>query len=186
MIPEQLLPRVLFLFGVAFLAANLRVVAELVRFRTRRRHALLTWKPSKPRYYGLNLAIGVVLGVLLAFRIFVQRRPPDQLFGEAMMFVYYGYAVPLSTRILRGFYEDGVWADSGFMRWASINAVSWKEERGVTLVLVSHVRSVARRLEVPGHLYGQSRRLLRDKVKTHDIHISGGLDLGSREEQDAV
>jgi hypothetical protein len=46
---------------------------------------------------------------------------------------------------------------------------------------------MARRLEVPGHLYGQARRLLRDKVKTHDIHIGGsGLDLGSRDDQDAV
>ena len=65
--------------------------------------------------------------MLLAFKFFVQGRPLDQLFGEAMMFLYYGYLFPLTMRIQRGFYEDGVWSDSGFMRWAQISAVSWKE-----------------------------------------------------------
>ena len=74
------------------------------------------------------------------------------------------------------------------MKWAQISAVSWKEEgTHITLVLVSHFKSIAKRLEVPGHLYGQARRLLRDQVKAHAIHIGGtGLDLGSRDEADAV
>ena len=184
---DVLLARVLFLFGIGFLAANVKVIADLVRFWRRRSSALLIWQNPKPRYYGFTLALGVVLGLLVAFKLFYQRRPPNQLFGEAMMFVYYGYALPLSSRIARGFYEDGVWSDSGFMRWGQISAVSWKEEGSVTLILISHFRNIAKRLQVPGHLYGQARRVLRDKVKTHDIHIGGaGLDLGSRDDQDAV
>jgi hypothetical protein len=186
--PQVLLRQILFLFGVGFLAANAKVVADLVRFRIRKRAALLTWEAPKPAYYGFSLGLGVVLGMLLAFKIFVQRRPPDQLFGEAMMFVYYGYATPLSTKIARGFYEEGIWSDTGFMRWGQISAVSWKEE-GVApkLVLVSHFRNIARHLVIPGPLYGQARRLLRDRVKAHDIHIGGtGLDLGSRDDADAV
>ena len=187
MVPDVLLARVLLLFGIGFLAANVKVIADLLRFRWRRRSALLVWQNPKPRYYGFTLALGVALGALLAYKLFVQRRPPDQLFGEAMMFVYYGYAFPLSTRIARGFYRDGVWSDSGFMRWGQISAVSWKEDGHVTLILISHFKNIARRLEIPGNLYGQARRLLRDKVKAHDIHIGGsGLDLGSRDEQDAV
>jgi hypothetical protein len=184
----ELLPRLLFLFGVGFLAANTKVIADLLRFWRRRPSAQLTWAGAKPRFYGFTLGLGVLLGLLLAFKIFVQRRPPDTLFGEAMMFVYYGYAFPLSTRIERGFYEDGVWTDSGFMRWKEISAVSWKEEGArITLVLISGARSIARRLEVPGQLYGGARRVLRDKVKAHDIHLGGsGLDLGSRDESDAV
>jgi hypothetical protein len=103
------------------------------------------------------------------------------------MFVYYAALVPLTTRIARGFYEDGVWAETGFMPWQQISAVSWKEEGGVTLVLISRIKSIARRLEVPGNLYGQARRVLLDKVKAHDIRIGGtGLDLGSRTGTDAV
>ena len=185
--PPGILQPVLLLFGIGFLAANLKLVVDLLRYQARKRSALLIWEAPKPRFYGFCLGLGVVLGFLFAFKLFVQRRPPETLFGEAMMFVYYGYTFPLSTRISRGFYRDGVWADTGFLRWGQISAVSWKEEDGVTLVLVSHFKNIARRLIVPGHLYGQARRLLRDRVKSQDIHIGGtGLDLGSRDDQDAV
>jgi hypothetical protein len=180
-------PRLLFIFGLGFLAANLKVTRDLIRYQVQKRSALLTWQNPKPRYYGMNLGLGVVLGLLIAYKVFVMRRQPDQLFGEAMMFVYYGYAFPLSARISRGFYRDGVWSDSGFMRWKQISAVSWKEDGRVTLILISHFRNIARRLEVPGHLYGQARRLLRDKIRDHALHIGGtGLDLGSRKDEDAV
>ncbi|MBF8298720.1 MAG: hypothetical protein HW395_1377 [candidate division NC10 bacterium] len=184
---ESLLTQVLFVFGIGFFAANMKVAADLIRFRIRKTSALLVWENPKPPYYGFALALGAVLGLLVAFKIFILGRSPNQLFGEVMMFVYYGYAFPLSTRIARGFYRGGVWSDRGFMPWGQISAVSWKEEGAVTLVLISHFRHIARRLEVPGHLYGQARRVLRDKIKAHDIHIGGaGLDLGSRDEADAV
>ena len=188
MAPAVLLPRILFLFGIGFLAANTLLLADLWRYWRRKRSAQLTWPGAKPKFYGFTLGLGVLLGLLLAFKFFVQGRPLDQLFGEAMMFVYYGYLFPFSTRIARGFYQDGVWTDSGFMRWQDISAVSWKEDGpAITLVLIARTRSIARRLAMPGALYGQARRVLRDKVSAHDIHIGGtGLDLGSRDETDAV
>ena len=192
--PESLLPgfvwaapRLLFVLGLGFLAANIKVTADLLRYRWRKRFALLTWQNPKPPYYGLNLALGVALGLLIAYKLLVLRRGPDQLFGEAMMFVYYGYAFPLSARIARGFYRDGVWSDSGFLSWAQISGVSWKEEGRVTLILISQFRNIARRLEVPGHLYGQARRVLRDRILEHKLHVGGaGLDLGSRDETDTI
>lgn len=182
-----LAPRVSLLFGVGFLGANLYVLWQLLAYLRRRRSALLVWEAEKPRYYGLNLGLGALFGALLALDVFVLRRPVAQLFGEVMMCTYYGYAFPMSTRIARGFYGDGVWADSGFMPWTQISAVSWKEGPTVTLVMVSRVRSIARRLTVPGPLYGEVRRLLRDRIAAHEIHIGGaGLDLGSRDERDVV
>ena len=145
----------------------------------------MTWPGERPSYYRLNLLLAVTLGLLLAAKLV--RKEPDRAFGEAMMFVYYACAFPLSTRIARGFYDDGVWSDSGFMRWSQISAISWKEEGGVTLVLISHFRNIARRLDVPSHLYGQARRVMRDKVKEHALQMGGsGLDLGSRPQDDAV
>ena len=206
MTPEDLLPwfgwaapRILFLFGIGFLAANLKLVADILRFKRRKRSALLTWQARKPRSYTFSLALGVTLGALIAVKFFVLRWRPDQLFGESMMFLYYGYTFPLSTRISRGFYHEGVWSDSGFIRWGQISALSWRErdplpaspsgaparsqDPAVTLVLISHFRHIARHLEVPGHLYGQARRLLRDRIKALDIHMGGtGLDLGGRDE----
>ena len=124
MSPGVLQP-VLFLFGVGFLAMNVRGVADLVRYQRRKRAALLIWEAPKPPAYGFSLALGVVLGLLFAFKLFVLHRPPSSLFGEGMMFVYFGYTLPLTTRIARGFYQEGVWADSGFMPWGQISAVSW-------------------------------------------------------------
>jgi hypothetical protein len=186
MVPAGLLPQILFLFGIGFLVANLKVVADLIRFRVRKNSALLVWQSPKPRHYNFSLLLAGILGLLLAAKL-VQGRPADQWFGEAMMLLYYGYAFPLSTRIARGFYRDGVWSDSGFMRWAHISAVAWKEEGSVTLVLISRLKSLARKMQVPGDLYGEARRVLRDKVKAHDISFGGsGLDLGTRNESDAV
>jgi hypothetical protein len=178
-------PRVLFVLGLGFLVANLKVAGDLIRYRRHRRAALLTWPGQRPIYYRLNILLAVTLGLLLAAKLV--RKEPDRAFGEAMMFVYYGCFFPLSTRIARGFYGDGIWSDSGFMKWGQISAVSWKEERGVTLILISHFRNIARRLDVPAHLYGQARRVLREKVREQALRISGsGLDLGSRDEGDVI
>ena len=180
-------PRILFLFGLGFLVANLKLGLDFVQYYRRRSTALLVWPAPKPRYYGFNLGLGVVFGALIALKLFILRRPLDQLFGETMMCLYYGYAFPLSTRIARGFYGDGVWSDRGFLPWTRISAVSWKDEAPVTLMLVSHRSGTAKPLQVPGPVYGAARRLLRDRIAAHDIHIGGsGLDLGSRDERDIV
>ena len=184
----ELLQQLLFFFGVGFFVANLKVGVDLLRYLRRKRSALLIWQNPKPRYYHFSLVLGVVLVGLFGFKLFVQHREMKTLLGEAMMSVYYVFAVPLSTKIARGFYQDGIWADTGFMRWSQISAVTWKEEgAAVTLILVSHLKSIARHVSVPGYLYGQARRLLRDKVQAHDILIRGaGLDLGARDETDGI
>jgi hypothetical protein len=181
-----LAPRLLLLFGVGFLVANLKVGLELLRYHRAKRSALLVWVRPKPRYYAMSLLIGVILGLLLAAEILL-KRPLYSLFGEAMMFIYYICLFPLATRIARGFYQEGVWSDTGFMPWSQISAVSWRDEGAVTLMLISHGKSIARRLEVPGSQYGEARRVLLDRVKAHDIHIGGaGLNLGTREDRDSI
>jgi hypothetical protein len=181
---RALLPHVLLLFGVGFLIANLRAGADFVRFWRRRRDALLTWPGRRPPYYGLILFLGVTLGLLLVVKFVFLHRSPSQLFGEGMMFVYYAYMVPLSRRIGRGFYADGIWAENGFMPYQQIGGIAWREDGQVTLLLISRLRQLARPLVVPSHYYGAVRRLLRDKIAAHDIRFSGGgLDLGQDERE---
>ena len=181
-----LAPRLLLLFGIGFLVANIKIAAQLVRYHRAKRSALLIWAGPKPRYYAFSLWLGVILGLLMLAEILL-KRPPYSLFGEGMMFIYYICLFPLASRIARGFYQDGVWSDSGFMPWAKISAVSWKDEGAVTLILISHDNNVARRLEVPGPQYGEARRVLRDRIKAHDIQIGGaGLNLGTRDDGDTV
>src|SRR5205823_9029215 len=163
--------------------ANARLVLEYVTFLKRRSTALLTWPSPKPAYYGMALVIGAVLGFLVLYKIVFLRQVA---FGEQMMFVYYACLVPLSRRISRGFYEDGIWADTSFIPYNEVGGISWREgERQITLIVISRLRNLARRLIVPVENYAAARRLLRDKIAAHDIHFTGtGLDLGERDERD--
>ena len=180
---QPLLTGTLLLLGAGFLVANALLIVEYVKFLKRRRGALLTWLGPKPPYYGVALAIGVMLGFLVFFKLVIVHR---QAFGETMMFLYYAYMLPLSQRIGRGFYEDGIWADTTFIPYNEVGGISWREgEHEVTLIIISRLRNLARKLIVPGDKYGAARRLLRDKIGEHAIHFSGtGLDLGGHDERD--
>ena len=101
------------------------------------------------------------------------------IFGETMMLLYYVYLGPLTMRIGRGFYRDGVWLDSGFMPYEAIGGLTWREEPQPTLVVLPRMKRLAKLLTVPPQHYAEARRLLRDKITGHDIHFTGkALDLG--------
>ena len=182
------------LLGVGFAVANAQLLAQYVRYLMRRRRALLTWRAPKPPYYTLRLAMGVVLGVILFYNVFRLYRAyhglrlDRRIFGLAMMFLYYGYLVPLSCTVARGFYEEGVWADTTFIPYPEIGGITWREgKHEVALIVISRLRNLARRLIVPGEYYAGARRLLHDKIATHDIVFSGtGLDLLDHDERQDV
>jgi hypothetical protein len=178
---------ILFLLGIGFLAANLRLMLQFIRFLRLRSSALLTWPGHKPPYYGVMLGFGVILGLLVFYKVVVQQRPAMDAFGTAMMFLYYGYAMPLSLRIGRGFYADGIWSESGYMPYRDIGGLRWIEGEKPTLVLIARARQIARRLVVPETQYGAVRRLLRDKMSAQEIQLTGkGLDLGMQDDRDIV
>jgi hypothetical protein len=181
------LSRLLLILGVGFLCANVRLFAQFVRFLKIRSSALLTWPGRRPPFYGLLLVLGAVLAMLIVYKLAVLKQHPIQVFGESMMLLYYAYALPLSLRIGRGFYQDGIWADGGFIPYSRIGGLSWREEEQITLVLIYRMRAFARRLVVPQRHYGAARRLLRDKIAAHDIRFTGkALDLGAHDERDDV
>ena len=178
----DLVSGILLLLGLGFLVANVKLAVEYILFRKRRHGALLTWRPPKPPYYTFALGLGVALGLLVLAKLML-RRPA---FGESMMFLYYAYFFPMSLTIGRGFYEDGIWAETAFIPYHEVGGISWREgEHQVTLIVISRLRNLARRLTVPGDKYGAARRLLRDKIGEHAIHFTGtGLDLGAHDERD--
>jgi hypothetical protein len=180
------------LLGAGFLAANLRILVQFVRYLRLRSSAVLVWPGKRPPAYGLFLIMGAILGIVIIIKLIWLKRPPQDAFGEAMMLLYYGYLVPLSLRIGRGFYQDGVWMEDGFMPYAKIGGLSWREEAEgqspqITLLLIPRMKRLARRLIVPHEHYGAARRVLRDKIATFDIHFTGkALDLGAHDERDDV
>jgi hypothetical protein len=181
------LPHVLFVLGLGFLVANVRAAIALAQWARRKSNALVVWRPPKPPFYAMSLTIGAAMGCLLLSAWFVPR-PLPAVFGEAMMFVYYAAAVPASARISHGLYADGIWAESGFMPYEHIGGLRWQEGDSTILVVASRLRSLARRLPVPGPRLGEVRRLLREKIAEHAIHIDAGpgLYLGGHDARDDV
>ena len=180
------LSRILFILGIGFLVANVRLLLQVARFVRLKSSAVLTWPGRRPPFYGLLLGLGAVLSVLIVYKLAVLQVHPTRVFGETMMLVYYGYAVPLSQKIGRGFYEDGIWSDGGFVPYSTIGGLAWREGEQVTLVLIDRMRQFGRKLTVPESYYGAARRLLRDKIAAHDIQITAkSLDLGRDDRDDA-
>ena len=171
--------------GLLFVIVNMRVGWQILSWWRKRARAVVVWPSPKPPFYAINLAIGVLLGILLFVTAYLLR-PTASHFGVGMMFVYYGYLLPLSTRIKRGLYEEGIWTDSGFMRYAEIGGLAWKESD--TLVIASRQKTLARRLSVPGAHLGEVRHFLREKIGAHDIEFDAGpgIHLGTRDTRESV
>jgi hypothetical protein len=179
------LRQALLALGLLFVIVGLKVGSQILMWWRKRKDAVITWPGPKPPFYTINLAIGVMLGVLLLVSAGL-RRPPASLFGIGMMFLYYGYLLPISTRIRRGLYGDGIWTDSGFMRYTDIGGLTWKGSD--TLIIASSQKSLARRLRVPGIHLGEVRHFLRDKIGEHAIELDAGpgLHLGTRDTRESV
>jgi hypothetical protein len=177
--------RLLLLFGVGFLAANLGGLVRQAQYWRRRRTALLTWRGRRPPFYRMQIGIGIASGLLFLFDLLARPGAVEQAFGVGMMCVYYAGIVPMSTRIERGFYRDGVWSDRRFVSYRAVGAITWREEPAPVLLLASRRGQSAARLAVPGPLFGAVRRLLRDLIARHDISLGEtGLHLGLRDERD--
>jgi hypothetical protein len=182
-----LLTSLLYALGAGFLVFNLYLFFQYFRNRRLQRSALVTWPPPKPPLYRLFLWVGAVLAIVIFYKIAVLKLHPKFVFGETMMLVYYVYAMPLSLKIRRGLYEDGIWTDGGFIAYQNIGGLTWREGDLPTLVILYRWRTFARRLAVPQPLYGATRRVLRDKIAAHDIHFTGKpIDLGLHDERDDV
>jgi hypothetical protein len=187
------LRQALLALGVLFVVVDLKVGAQIYSWWRKRPHAIVTWPGPKPPFFAINLAIGMLLGILMFVTAYVEisrlRRglaAGPSIFGVVMMFIYYGYLVPLSTRIRLGLYEDGIWTDSGFMRYTDIGGLAWKGDD--TLVVASRQKTLARRLRVPGVHLGEVRHILREKIGDHAIAFDAGpgLHLGTRDTRESV
>jgi hypothetical protein len=195
----ELLRQIQLVLGAGFLVAIVVKAVEIARWIRRRPTAMLVWSAPKPPYYGLSLGIAVMMGLLILVRAYFLFQESATLsgdlatlgrsvFGELMMFTYFGYMLPLSTRIAHGLYADGIWTEGGFMPYDQIGGISLREGPPAVLIMISRKKMLSRRLQVPGQFLGEVRRLLRDKITSHVIEMDGGpgLHLGERDVRDSV
>ncbi|MEI6667994.1 MAG: hypothetical protein WCP29_07545 [Acidobacteriota bacterium] len=177
----------LVLFGAGFLAANLLLLNDYLAFRRRRPGALLTWAVPRPAASGWSTGIALGLGLVILYKLLVLGWPPGQVFGEAMMFAYYGVMLRIGARVERGFYRDGLWLNRRFVKYRDITGLTWREDPKLALVIVAGRQQRAGRLNVPPAHYGEARRLLRDRIQSHQLHVQRSpIDLGGHDEREDV
>ena len=57
----------------------------------------------------------------------------------------------------------------------------------MTLLLLSPMRNIARQLHVPNTLYGEARKVLRERIRLHGFQVQNtGLDLGLHDDRDTA
>ena len=169
---ETMLTAVLVGVGLYFSVLLARGVAGYLLFRRVRGTALLTWPGRSSPYFAIVLGL-VSLGVaLLNTRL---DRPFLHLYGQYATAAYFILMVPLSARIRLGLYRDGVWADSGFLPYARIGRMAFREQPEIVLLLVPRGRDTSLRLPVPREEYGAVRKVLEEKIRERAVNVEAGI-----------
>jgi hypothetical protein len=161
---ETMLTIVLAALGVYFSVLNGRGLLRYAEFRRRRPTALLIWPVGAPRYFRMQLVLGIVSGAVAVLNASLHR-PLPHVFSQAVMALYFIVIVPLVARIHFGLYRDGVWGDAGFLPYAEIGRMAFRETPDIVLYVLPRGRSRPLRLPVPAGEYGAVRKVLEEKKR---------------------
>jgi len=166
---ETMLTIVLGALGVYFSVLNGQGLWRYAQFRRVRPTAVLTWPVPRPRSFPLLIALGILSGAVAVLNGYLHR-PFHHVLSQAVMALYFILMVPLSTRIQQGFYRDGVWADAGFLPYADIGRMAFRETPEIVLLLLPRGGSRPLRLPLPPAEYGAVRKVLEEKTREGVVH----------------
>ena len=172
---ERVLTTVLFALAVYFSGLLIWSLARYAKFRRLRPTALLTWPNRPPRNWRFLVGLGALSGAVALLNGILQR-PFHHVYSQGIMSIYFLLIVPLTSHIRLGFYQDGVWSESGFVPYARIKRLAFRETPEIVLLLLSRgARSRVFPLPVPPNEYGAVRRLLEDKAREHALTIDDAI-----------
>jgi hypothetical protein len=171
---ETMLSAVLLALGVYFSVLLGRGFAGYAKFRRVRPTAVLTWPVRPPAHFPFLLVLGAVSAGVAVLNGYLDR-PFPHVMSQAVMALYFILMVPLSLRIHLGFYRDGVWADTGFLPYANIGRMAFRETPEIVLLLVPRGRSRSVRLPVPPEEYGAVRKVLEEKRREGLVHVDEAI-----------
>ena len=171
---ENALSAVLLGLGVYFSVLLIRGMRGYLLFRKVRPTALLTWPVPRSAQLPFLLALGVVATGVTALNAYLDR-PLHHVLSQALMAAYFIGMVPLCRRIRLGFYDEGVWADTGFLPYANIGRIAFRESPEIVLILLPRGRSGSFRLPVPPEEYGAVRKVLEEKIRARVVNIEAGI-----------
>jgi hypothetical protein len=171
---EAALSAVLLGLGVYFSVLLIRGMRGYLLFRKVRPTALLTWPVPPSGQLPFLLALGVVATGVTALNAYLGR-PLHHVLSQALMAAYFVGMVPLCQRIRLGFYREGVWADTGFLPYANIGRIAFRETPEIVLILLPRGRSGSFRLPVPPEEYGAVRKVLEEKIRARVVNMEAGI-----------
>jgi len=159
--------------GIYFSILVAFALSRYLLFRRLRPTALLTW-PGRSRHLPLLVALGILsLGVAVLNGSL--RRPFHHVYSQGVMAAYFILMVPLLSRIHLGLYEDGVWADPGFLPYGKIGRMAFVETPEIILVMLPRGGSRTFRLLVPPGEYGAVRKVLEEKIRNHVLKMEEAI-----------
>jgi hypothetical protein len=171
---ETVLSTVLLGLGVYFLVLLVRGLRGYLLFRRVRPTAVLTWPVPRTGQLPFLLALGFVAALVTALNAYLAR-PLHHVLSQALMAAYFILMVPLCQRIRLGFYDGGVWADAGFLPYAKIGRIAFRESPDIVLILLPRGRSGSFRLPVPPEEYGAVRKVLEETIRARVVNMEGGI-----------
>ena len=175
MLPNELI-LTLSLAGVAvyFSVLLVRGLAGYLQFRRVRPTALLTWPGQLPPYFPFLLMLGIVSAGLAVLNGYLNS-PFHRVYSQCVIALYFILMVPLSARIHLGFYRDGVWSDTGFLPYARIGRLTFRESPEIVLIMQPRGGSRSFRLRVPPGEYGAVRKVLEEKIRDHSVTMEASI-----------
>ena len=173
-IQQKIISLGLLALGVYFTVQLIRGLWGYQRYRRVRPTAVATWAAPRQAQTVWLLALGVLGGGLAVLNAWLQR-PPYHVYGLAIMSAYFLVMVPLATRIRFGLYQDGVWADAGFIRWEEIARIAFLETPEILVLLLPRRGRGYFRLLVPPTEYGGVRKLLAEKARDGALHLDPAI-----------
>jgi hypothetical protein len=171
---DAFLTVVLLALGIYFSVLVAKSLRGYLLFRRIRGTALVTWPLPRPGHFPFLLALGFVSAGVAVLNSYLQR-PFHHVYSQGVMAAYFMLFVPLTMRIHRGLYRDGVWADTGFLPYGNIGRMAFVERPEIVLVLVPRRGSGALRLPVPASEYGAVRRVLEDKIRERAVNMEQAI-----------
>ena len=171
---DTFLTLILLALGVYFSVLVARSLSGYLLFRRIRSTALVTWPVRRPGHFPFLLALGFVSAGVAVLNSYLQR-PFHHVYSQGVMAAYFMLFVPLSARIPRGFYRDGVWAEAGFLPYGKIGRMAFVERPEIVLVMVPRSGAGAVRLPVPASEYGAVRRVLEDKIRERAVNMEQAI-----------
>jgi len=171
---ETALSVVLLGLGLYFLILLIRGLRGYLLFRKVRPTALLTWPVPRSSQFPFLLILGVVATAVTALNAYLDR-PLHHVLSQALMAAYFILMVPLCQNIRLGFYDQGVWADTGFLPYAKIGRIAFRETPEIVLILLPRGRSGSFRLPVQPEEYGAVRKVLEEKIRARVVNVEAAI-----------